>query len=100
MTMDYLVRRIGFAQKGNIMATLSNMRLSKQITVIGTAAQAKLPDVYRDALVYAVPGTAKLPELEVTALSRRKAKQLSQRPAGSGVITPPPYRTGLRWGLL
>lgn len=50
----------------------------------------------KDAGVYSCPGAEPLPpaELKTSRYEKRKSRR------GSGVIAPPPYRTGYRWGGL
>lgn len=97
---EYLVRRIDGARKTRLMVTLSTMKAAGQIVVIGTAEQAKLTDVYRNASVYALPGTPVLPKLPQETAPKRRVLYVRRKPEGSGVIAPPPYRTGYRWGLI
>lgn len=84
------------------MKVLLNGRV-KRIVKIGTWMQLcavtgePMGSVRKDAGVYALKGTPLLPPLPKGFVPPRSS---GPRRKGSGVICPPPYRTGYRWGLL
>jgi len=83
-----------------IQVTLSTMVRAGELTIIGTARQAegRFPGVVAFAGVYALHGTEKLPPMPGLRVRRGAARHGAAY--GSGVVAPPPYRTGFRWGGL
>ncbi len=71
-----------------------------RIAIVGSWGQlaamrdVSMDNIRKDAGVYSHPGAELLPKF--TALRDGKTKKRST--SGSGVIAPPPYRTGFCWG--
>lgn len=92
---------LDYVQAYSAMKVLLSGR-AKRIVKIGTWAQLcaetgePMGSVRKDAGVYALAGTPLLRPLRDGKLPPRVG---GGRRKGSGVIAPPPYVTGFRWGL-
>lgn len=94
---------LDYVQAYSAMKVLLNGRV-KRIIKIGTWAELcaetgePMGSVRKDAGVYALSGTPLLKPLRDGKLPPRIGGGQGRR-KGSGVIAPPPYVTGFRWGL-
>lgn len=95
--------RLSFVATGKYLRELVE---SGQIIIIGKAYQVR-KDIRRDANIYGLPGTPKIVQVKAKPGARPGAPRMQREhvrsplnKAGSGVIAPPPYKTGYRWGKI
>lgn len=90
--LDYPVTLMG--------AEVYNMEKAGLIKVVGTAHEAGFVAGYNATTkAFGLPDCPLLPGVvDREAARRRQLRPLRSR-GGSGVIAPPPYVTGFRWGL-
>lgn len=102
-------KRLGVVNKDNrIGSEMHYMEKIGLLKICGTAWEAGFVEGYKATTrVYGLPAFPMLPSIDEdetrAALRNRTQRSHHRRPialrrgSGSGVIAPPPYRTGFRW---
>jgi hypothetical protein len=95
-----IARRID-GERERVGVEIYNMQKVGLVKVCGTAHEAGFVDGYNSTTkAFGLPDFPLLPgAVDREAATLRGRQPRPSRNRGSGVIAPPPYRTGFRWGL-